>query len=71
MSLYSTLIRPLLFELNAETTHHATIEACRIAGALPFVPQITRACMGFKAPVSSHASTKVFADCLPWMDSKM
>lgn len=50
MSLYSTLIRPLLFQLNAETAHHGTIEACRIAGALPFVPQITRACLEFKAP---------------------
>ncbi len=50
MSLYSTLIRPLLFQLDAETAHHGTVEACRIAGALPFVPQITRACLEFKAP---------------------
>ncbi len=50
MSLYSTLIRPLLFQLDAETAHHGTVEACRIAGALPFVPQLTRACLEFKAP---------------------
>lgn len=50
MSLYSTLIRPLLFKLDAETAHHGTVEACRLAGALPFLPQITRACLEFKAP---------------------
>jgi dihydroorotate dehydrogenase (fumarate)/dihydroorotate dehydrogenase len=50
MSLYSTLIRPLLFKLDAETAHHGTVEACRIAGMVPWVPQLTRACLEFTAP---------------------
>jgi dihydroorotate dehydrogenase len=50
MSLYSSLIRSLLFQLDAETAHHGTVEACRLAGALPLVPEITRACLEFKAP---------------------
>ena len=50
MSLYTSLLRPLLFQLSAETAHHGTVEACRIAGALPFVPELTRACLEFTAP---------------------
>lgn len=50
MSLYTALIRPLLFQLDAETAHHGTVQACRIAGALPFLPLLTRACLEFKAP---------------------
>jgi dihydroorotate dehydrogenase (fumarate)/dihydroorotate dehydrogenase len=50
MSLYTTLIRPLLFTLDAETAHHGTVELCCIAGSLPWVPQITRACLEFTAP---------------------
>ena len=50
ISLYTNLIRPLLFTLDAETAHHGTVEFCRIAGALPWVPQITRACLEFTAP---------------------
>jgi dihydroorotate dehydrogenase (fumarate)/dihydroorotate dehydrogenase len=50
MSLYSTLVRPLLFRLDAEKAHHLTVEACRVAGAVPGVPQLARACLEFNAP---------------------
>lgn len=35
MSLYSRLVRPLLFRLDAETAHAWTVEACRIAACTP------------------------------------
>ncbi len=35
LNLYSNLLRPLLFRLNAETAHHGTVEACRWLGAMP------------------------------------
>ena len=35
MSLYSRLVRPLLFRLDAETAHAWTVEACRIAARTP------------------------------------
>jgi len=50
MSFYTTLLRPLLFRLDAETAHHLTVEACRVAGVLPGVPQMARACFDFPAP---------------------
>jgi dihydroorotate dehydrogenase (fumarate)/dihydroorotate dehydrogenase len=48
MNLYRQLIRPMLFRLDAETAHHLTVECCHLAGALPWVPQITRACLEFE-----------------------
>lgn len=50
MSVYHHLLRPLLFRLNAETAHHLTVEACRVAGRVPFMPALTRACLDFTAP---------------------
>ncbi len=50
MNVYKSLIRPLLFRLNAETAHHATVEACRWAGALPCLPNLSRACFQNSAP---------------------
>ena len=49
MNLYRALLRPLLFRMNAERAHHMTVEACRIAGALPVMPQLARACLRFQA----------------------
>lgn len=49
MSLYSSLLRPLLFRLDAETAHHLTVEACRFAGRLPFVPRVTRSVLGYSS----------------------
>ncbi len=42
MSFYTAVLRPLLFRLDAETVHHGTVEACRVAGFLPGVPALTR-----------------------------
>ncbi len=50
MNVYKSLIRPLLFRLDAETAHHATVEACRWAGALPCLPNLSRACFQNSAP---------------------
>ncbi len=47
---YRACLRPLLFRLDAETAHTATIEACRIAGALPFVPALAQRVFGCTAP---------------------
>lgn len=38
MSIYTAVIRPLLFRLDAETAHHMTVEGCRVLGAIPGVP---------------------------------
>ncbi len=50
MSIYTSLVRPLLFRLEAETAHHLTVEACRLAGGLPLVGRMTRACLEVAAP---------------------
>lgn len=50
MSLYTALLRPLLFRLDAETAHHGTVEACRWFGAVPGVPAIARACLDREEP---------------------
>jgi dihydroorotate dehydrogenase len=50
MSLYTALIRPLLFRLDAETAHRFAVEFSRVAGSLPLVPQITNAFLEFTAP---------------------
>lgn len=50
MNLYRTLVRPLLFQLDAERAHHLTVEMCRAAGAVPQVPQMMRTCLEFTAP---------------------
>jgi dihydroorotate dehydrogenase (fumarate)/dihydroorotate dehydrogenase len=42
MSLYTAVIRPLLFRLDAEMTHHVTVEACRLIGAMPGVTALSR-----------------------------
>lgn len=50
MSLYRAILRPLLFRANAEAAHQFTVEACRVAGALPLIPWATRACLEYRAP---------------------
>lgn len=50
-----TLIRPLLFTLDAESAHHLTLESLRLAGALarPCVPRVAaapRSIMGLEFP---------------------
>ena len=50
-----TLIRPLLFTLDAESAHHLTLESLRLAGALarPCVPRVAaapRSVMGLEFP---------------------
>ncbi|MDZ4850881.1 MAG: quinone-dependent dihydroorotate dehydrogenase [Pirellulaceae bacterium] len=50
MSFYTTLVRRVLFRIDAEKAHHWTIEACRFAGMLPIAPRIARRCFEFKAP---------------------
>lgn len=50
MTFYSTIVRRLLFRLDAERVHSLTVEACRVAGAVPGVPKMMRACFEFTAP---------------------
>jgi dihydroorotate dehydrogenase len=39
---YPSIVRPLLFRLDAERAHHLTVEACRWLGRVPGVPGLTR-----------------------------
>jgi dihydroorotate dehydrogenase (fumarate)/dihydroorotate dehydrogenase len=50
MSLYTAAMRPLLFALDAETAHQATVEACRWLGAVPPVRWVVRRCLQVDAP---------------------
>lgn len=50
-SLYSSLLRPLLFRLAPERAHNWTVEACRIGGAVPGVATLTRACLQTSHPL--------------------
>jgi dihydroorotate dehydrogenase len=43
-------IRPLLFRLDAERAHHLTLNALRLAGALPFGTQILRSLFDLGEP---------------------
>jgi len=42
MQCYKSLIRPILFHLDAELVHHGTVELCHWLGRVPGVPQLTR-----------------------------
>lgn len=50
MSIFKSCVRPCLFALAPETAHGLAVEACRIAGAIPWVPQIARAMLEFESP---------------------
>jgi dihydroorotate dehydrogenase len=50
MSLYRTLLRPMLFTMAPETAHAFTVEVCRIAGAIPFLPRTSKALLEFSSP---------------------
>jgi len=47
---YATIVRPLLFRLDAELAHHGTVEACHWFGKLPGVPQLTRSIVEVHEP---------------------
>lgn len=49
-SLYTSLVRPLLFRLDAETVHHATVEGCRWLGAVPGAAALARSCLEADEP---------------------
>lgn len=49
-NLYGKILRPLLFRMDAERAHALTVEACRIAGRVPFVPTLSRRCVSATAP---------------------
>lgn len=44
------VIRSWLFRCNPETVHHATVEACRCAGAIPGVAAVSRRCFEVHDP---------------------
>jgi dihydroorotate dehydrogenase len=50
MSLYAHCLRPLLFRLDAETAHHLTVQACRVAGSIPGLPTLSHSCLHSSAP---------------------
>lgn len=50
MSVYRTILRPLLFSLDAEAAHHLVVETCRVAGWIPGVPALAGACLDFSPP---------------------
>lgn len=50
MDLYQSLLRPLLFRLNPETSHSLTVEACRLGGRIPLVPRAMHAMLSHSAP---------------------
>lgn len=50
MSLYTSLIRPVLFRCDAERVHHATVAACGVAGRAPLVPSLVRWCCDVRRP---------------------
>ena len=45
MSIYSHILRPLLFRLDPEVAHSLTVEACRLAGRIPPVRYAFRSCL--------------------------
>jgi dihydroorotate dehydrogenase len=50
MSLYSTLVRPLLFRLDAETAHEAAAAALALAGSLPGAKAVLSAAFAHRDP---------------------
>ena len=50
MNLYTALLRPFLFRFDPETAHFLTVEVCRIAGWIPLVSRLSRACLEYSAP---------------------
>ncbi|ELP29957.1 quinone-dependent dihydroorotate dehydrogenase [Rhodopirellula baltica] len=51
MNLYKTLVRPLLFSLDAETAHHLAVEGCRWMGVLPGVTNVMQRCLESHDPM--------------------
>jgi dihydroorotate dehydrogenase len=50
MPFYARCLRPLLFRLDAETAHHASVAACQWAALLPGMRRLTRSRLQFTAP---------------------
>ncbi len=50
-SLYTTVVRPVLFRFNPELVHNGTVEMCRLGGYIPGVAGVARACLQ-----SNHAA---------------
>ncbi len=50
MAFYTSLLRPLLFRLDAETAHHGTIEAFHWLGVIPGVPALSRMLLDTNEP---------------------
>lgn len=50
MSIYTRLMRPLLFRLNAELVHQSTVEACCWAGWMPGMKSIAQAVLESQSP---------------------
>ncbi len=50
MSIYTRLMRPLLFRLNAELVHQSTVEACCWAGWMPGMKSIAQAMLETQSP---------------------
>ncbi|KAA5545485.1 quinone-dependent dihydroorotate dehydrogenase [Roseiconus nitratireducens] len=50
LDLYRTLVRPALFRLDAETAHHGTVQACRLAGHVPILPALADRYLRFTDP---------------------
>jgi dihydroorotate dehydrogenase len=50
MSFYARCLRPLLFSLDAEMAHHASVAACQWAAVLPGARRLARSCLEFTAP---------------------
>ncbi|TWU06263.1 quinone-dependent dihydroorotate dehydrogenase [Stieleria varia] len=51
MNLYRTLLRPMLFRLDAETAHHGTVETCRWLAAVPGVAALSRTILEKQFPI--------------------
>ncbi len=51
LNLYSNILRPLLFRLNAETAHHGAVEACRWLGAMPGAAALARTMLETRIPM--------------------
>jgi dihydroorotate dehydrogenase len=51
MSVYTTMIRPLLFRLDAERAHQMTVEGCCVLGAIPGVAALTRGILKTNDPI--------------------
>jgi len=50
MSLYRSIIRPLLFQMDPEAAHHLSVRASAVAGRLPLLPGLCSRILSYDAP---------------------